>query len=346
MSFVESWAAVRGGATYLDQLNANKPAIYMAHSHGDNLFHSSIELDMFEKLLCPKHMDLSQGTHGSPEVLGFMGLDMGRTAANHIWGQARNWLDFYLKDIDNDTPNLPAVQMQLGNNGILSDYVSFDSWPPESSWSTQKYIVGPRKGPFGTLSRNTGQFLGKNDTIMFSSKGVQMTTGTFFMSDLLKDIVPITANLAKVNPAHAVVYASGAIADSGSTKLCGVPRLSNLRIVPSEKQFQVVTFLYDLNLDGLKGRLITHGTATVWEDAGAQEGASFDLPIVDFHTCCWELKPGHALALGISMYDGIYQPASETASITFDYSSLPALEIPIIGDALPSADVAGNAVLI
>merc|ERR1712048_1280671 len=162
----------------------------------------------------------------------------------------------------------------------------------------------------------------------------------------MKDIIPITANLAKVNPAHAIVYASGVIQDSASTRICGTPRLSNIRIIPSESQFQIVTYLYDLDLSSLEGRLITHGTSTIWKDLGAQSGEAFALPTVDFHTCCWDLKPGHALALGISMYDDIYQPASKTASIIFDYSAHPSLNLPLIGDALPSADLSGGSVVV
>jgi len=328
MSFVENWTGLRSGVHYLDQLNANKPAIYMNHQHGDNLFHSSIEMDTFEKLDCPKHMDISQGAHATAEFLGFLGLDIGKTAANHIWGQAKHWLDYYLKGVQNDVPKLPVVQMQLGNDGLNSDYVPLSSWPPAS----EKYIIGPRSGLFGTLGHDANPDVGPNDTIVFSSKGVHMTTGTILVSDFIKTIVPITANLVKVNPAHAVVYTSRAFEES--VQICGTPRLSDMRIVPSEKQFQIVTFLYDMDLSTLKGRLITHGVSTVWEDAGAKENSGFDLPTVDFHTCCWDLPSGHALALGVSMYDNIYQPASTTASITFDYSSLPSLELPMLSNAM------------
>jgi predicted acyl esterase len=344
MSFVESWASDRSAAKYLDKLNANKPAIYMAHQHGDNLFHSSSELDFFQQLNLPKHMDMSVGTHASAELLGFVGLDQGKTAANHIWGQARAWLDYYLKGIENDTPKLPLVQMQLGNDGILSDYLSFPSWPPTSDWSVQNYLVGPRDGPYGTLSTGATQNLDSNDTISFSSRGVQMTTGIVLVSEAISDILPITARLDKVKPDHGIVYLSGA--STGSSQICGVPRLANLRVVPSEGQFQVVPFLYDVDLDTMKGRLITHGTYTVWSDAGASAGAAFNLPTIDFHTACWDMKAGHAVALGISMYDHLYQPASKTASITFDYSSLPTLQLPLMGDMLPSAVPASDEVVV
>lgn len=290
-------------------------------------------MEFFEKLTCPKHMDMNQGTHASAELLGFIGLDMGNTAAAHIWGQARSWLDFYLKGVDNDTPNLPQVQMQLGNDGILSDYVSFSSWPPQSGWSVQNYTLGPRQGAFGALSRD-GRNLASNDTITFSSKGAKMSTGTILVSDLIKDIVPITANLAAVDPAHAIVYTTGAI--QGSSRICGVPRLSNLRVVPTESQFQIVAFLYDMDLNSMKGRLISHGASTVWKDAGVTAGNTYEFDRIDFHTACWDFTSGHALALGISLYDGLYKPASETVSLTLDYGAPTTLELPLTGDALPN----------
>ena len=58
-------------------------------------------------------MDVNQGTHASSKLLGSIGLDMGSTAASHIWGQARDWLDHYLKGLNNGISSLPAVQVQL-----------------------------------------------------------------------------------------------------------------------------------------------------------------------------------------------------------------------------------------
>src|SRR5690242_4112989 len=35
---VKAWARIRGAATYLGALNANRPAILMANAYGDSLF--------------------------------------------------------------------------------------------------------------------------------------------------------------------------------------------------------------------------------------------------------------------------------------------------------------------
>jgi len=341
MSFIESWAGQRSPMNYLDKINENKPAIYMSHQHTDNLFHSSLELEALGKLNVPKHLDLNQGTHASAEIVGLAGLDIARTASDHIWNNALLWMDHFLKGVDNGAPQLPLVQMQLGNDGIKSDYVSFSSWPPAKDWSVVQYSVGPRQGEFGTLSVKPAANLNHTDTISFNAGKGRMTTGIILVSDFLKDVVPIKANLADADPTHSIIFTTGALSKSDKTRVCGTPRLTGLTVVPTESQFQVVAYLYDLDISKGTGRLITHSPSTVWD--GAVAGDPYTFPAMSFHTSCFEVAVGHAVALGINMYDNLYKPANTNATIVFKYEANGAprtlLELPIQGSALPDAIV-------
>merc|ERR1712087_506529 len=147
---------------------------------------------------------------------------------------------------------------------------------------------------------------------------------------------PITSSLGDVDPSHAIVYATGALSKSQTTRICGVPRLVDLTVVPTQPKFQVVAYLYDLDTNTGKGRLITHSPSTVWSSATA--GDKFTFSELKFHTSCFELAEGHALALGINMYDNLYKPASTNATIVFEYGKT-TLELPILGAALPDAVV-------
>lgn len=255
------------------------------------------------------------------------------------FGNARLWVDHYLKGINNGITQLPPVQMQLGNDGIKSDYVSFSAWPPTKDWSVARYAVGPRQGVFGTLSRKAPGDARLTDTISFNAQHGQMTTGTILVSDFLKDVLPITANLADANPAHAIIFATGALSSTETTRVCGAPRLSGLTVVPTESQFQVVAYLYDLDISKGTGRLITHAPSTVWSGAGA--GEAFTFPDIVFHTSCFEVSVGHAIALGVNMFDKLYKPASTNATLTFMYEAqgvpVTFLELPTTGPALPDA---------
>lgn len=335
MSFIRTWAQNRSGINFLDRLNARKPAIYMSHQHEDNLFHSSIEVDTWERLQLPKHLDLNQGTHASAELLGLLGIDVARTASNHIWNTALMWADHFLKGKANGVEKLPPVQMQLGNEGIKSEYVSFGSWPPTEDWTVERYFLGPRQGTWGSLGQTAPAALNLTDTISFSAKHQRMTTGTIFVSDMFKDLLPITAKLEDADPAHSVVFASGVLHGADATRVCGIPRLSGLSVVPNETQFQVVAYLYDLDVSSGRGRLITHGVSSVW--GPVPKGQLFTFPNITFHSCCFEISPGHAVALGVNMFDGLYKPVSTNASFGFVYQkqaggpAAAALELPILG---------------
>jgi len=173
------------------------------------------------------------------------------------------------------------------------------------------------------------------DTISFNARHDRLTTGTILLSDFLKDVVPITSSLDDVDPSHAIVYATGVLSKSQTTRICGVPRLIDLTVVPTQPTFQVVAYLYGLDTNTGKGRLITHSPSTVWN---ATAGEKFTFSELKFHTSCFELAEGHALALGINMYDNLYKPASTNATIVFQYGKT-TLELPIVGDALPDAEV-------
>merc|ERR1712137_18370 len=155
-----------------------------------------------------------------------------------------------------------------------------------------------------------------------------MATGFILLGNMMKDLVPITAHLNRANPAHSMIFSTGVVS-SGTVRVCGKPQLRRLQVTPSEARFQVVTYLYDLDLSSNVGRLITHGTSTVWD---GDAGKLYTFPTIDFHTCCFDVAEGHAIALGITMYDHLYTPASTTASLSFTYGAA-ALDPPIASQA-------------
>lgn len=60
---VEAWARVRSASTYLDQLNANGTAVYIANAFGDSLFAPDQLVDFYNRLTVPdKRLDLAPGT--------------------------------------------------------------------------------------------------------------------------------------------------------------------------------------------------------------------------------------------------------------------------------------------
>jgi hypothetical protein len=274
----------------------------------------------------------------------------------------------------------PPVAMQLGGKGMLSPYQHFASWPPPADeFESMALLLRPRgTAQYGQLARSTlrgdgvaAAAVGKRryregprvrgeagesggaaaaaavaaagDKISFH-KGGELGTGFFVLADIFKSVMPITAALNKVEPAHGVVYMSDALGDARRpTRLCGVPSVTNLTVTPSAAQFQIMAFLYAVPPEQAhgkgttEGRLITHATRTVWADEGAKPGEPFLLEALGFHTCCWDLEPGHRVALGLSMHDYLYMEpcpnhdCSPNLTVAFSYldERPPTLHLPV-----------------
>lgn len=369
MGEVTSWTAQRSMTHLMEAIHENKPAIYMSHNHDDNLFHSDVELSSWAKLNVPKKLDLNQGTHASAEAVGLDNFNVSGSASAHIWGNALRWIDYWLKGRKNGIMDEPPVSMQLGGRGMLSPYQNFASWPPrQSELSTFPLVLAPRStAKYGQLkvgAEEVGaegaaakrEVVDVTDKISYH-KGGELGTGFFVLADIFKSLIPITAALDKVKPEYGIVYVSTTLSTSHATRLCGVPSLRGLTVTPTAARFQIMAYLYAVppetegergskgawrNNTGdqisanptLEGRLITHATRTVWE--GAEPGKSFTLDALGFHTCCWDLEPGHRVALGLAMHDYLYMEpcpnhnCSSDLSVTFSYSARqPTLYLPV-----------------
>ena len=347
---VVAWAANRSMDSMFDKIQANQPAVYISHNHDDNLFHSDVELEAYERLKCPKKMDLSQGTHASAEAFGLLPKPLGplpSMAAKHIWGNALRWLDHYLKGVFNMVDTEPPVQMQVGGDGMMSPYVVFESWPPPATvLQYQELYLAPRAGAdFAALRPAPPSLPSTTDNVSWYKDYIVgqemhgMNTGFFGVDDIFKTLKPIAAQLGKVNRSFGVVYKGLPVrspANSlprGKTQICGIPRLTGVEVVPSGREFQLVAFLYDMDPRTSEGRLISHGTRTVWAEEGAVVGQRFKMEQISFHSCCYEVPFGHHVALGLSMQDGLYLPPAKNSrlSLSIAYDGLKTkLILPIV----------------
>jgi len=330
MDIVASWCSNRSMEGVLQQIHVNRPAIYMSHQHQDNLFHSDVELRVWQKLQVPKKLDLNQGTHGSSEYLGLMGIREPQSASNHVWRNAFRWLERWLKGVQNGVDVEDPVNMQLGGVGAFSPYVSFANWPPPPGiLEIVTLFMHPRSSRnFGVLAQNSISAEDEVDQISYGTTHEQtMSTGRFVLSDLFKVLVPITAQLNNADARYSVIYRSTRL--PVPSRICGVPQVTGLTVIPSTQRFQLVLYMYDVDNNDL-GKLITHGTRAIWEEDGVEPGMLFALPDISFHTCCYEIAAGHALALGINMHDHLYLPVGTNSSIAFSYVQQPRMQLPIV----------------
>ena len=77
---------------FVDGINRNQPAVFIANTLGDCLFTPNQFIGFFSDLNVPKHLEFAAGDHAGPELPGLFGIP------TEVWNRAQEWNDFYLLD--------------------------------------------------------------------------------------------------------------------------------------------------------------------------------------------------------------------------------------------------------
>ncbi|PJZ88186.1 alpha/beta fold hydrolase [Leptospira levettii] len=305
---VLSWARERSPNNFVAELNASGKPVYISNNSQDNLFQPNQILPYFEQLTVPKKLDLNNGIHATAEIGGILGIN------NYVWTNAYDWFDYWLKGIQNGIMTKPKVTIQ---KRFSSDRVSYSSWPNPSKVEKTYHLR-----PMGLFSpgkiTTTANTSNGNDTIL--SGGTSATTGVPLLSEILDGAVsvPVTTNVNLIDRTNAMVYLSDSL--SSPLKLRGRTFYKG-RINSSDYAPHVVVYLYEVDFWGT-GKLISHGTATLFNVKGKDVDLNVDLQAVahDFPAgsriglAIDNIDPMYAVPKPISLYTTTFKHSTNTAS--------------------------------
>nr|BFE78461.1 CocE/NonD family hydrolase [Planobispora longispora] len=305
---VSAWANVRSPATYIDAINANRPAVLIANAWGDSFFPPNQLLDFYGRLTTPKRLELRPGDHAIAEFTGVLGLE------NDVWTSMYRWFDQHLAGIDTGVTREPPVQVKP-HNAAMEGYAD----QAALSSTTRRHGLGhirrldrtgllggdPNSGWSKTLPTdldtraNGGQVLITNGVAAFTGERPKIWLPT-------------------VNRDRAGVWASER--PSTTQRIRGVPKL-HLKLTGAAPQGTVVAYLYDLDPLG-NARLITHAPAS-WLDGGGDRTLDLNLSAT-----AYDLPAGHSLTLVVDTVDPLYYDENAPdGSITISGGSY--LDIPL-----------------
>ncbi|MCW7506164.1 alpha/beta fold hydrolase [Leptospira paudalimensis] len=305
---VLSWARERSPNNFVAELNASGKPVYISNNSQDNLFQPNQILPYFEQLTVPKKLDLNNGIHATAEIGGILGIN------NYVWTNAYDWFDYWLKGIQNGIMTKPKVTIQ---KRFSSDRVSYSTWPNPSKVEKTYHLR-----PMGLFSpgkiTSTANTSNGNDTIL--SGGTIATTGVPLLSEILDGAVsvPVTTNVNLIDRTNAMVYLSDSL--SSPLKLRGRTFYKG-RINSSDYAPHVVVYLYEVDFWGT-GKLISHGTATLFNVKGKDVDLNVDLQAVahDFPAgsriglAIDNIDPMYAVPKPISLYTTTFKHSTSTAS--------------------------------
>lgn len=307
---VIDWASVRSPINYVDQLNENGTAVYLAKAYGDNLFQPNTLLDMFGQLTTPKYIDLVPGTHATAELLpSLVGI-----GDNLIWENVYKWFDIHLKGETNELSNAKAVNMKVR---FQDSFDQFDDYPLAET-SDVNYYLHPRSS-FDDGDMETKQYWSwfnmETDDSINGWFGTSFSTGIPILSDLLEQVdVPVITNIYAESDYRAIYWKSDTL--SNDMQIRGTPSVS-LRVQPHYNKVQLIAYLYDVDAWGTS-KLITHGVITL-PDAnwGAKVRVDFDMI-----TTAYDVPAGHRLAIAIDTKDPYYKsPTTADFYLDFQYKT-------------------------
>jgi len=315
--WLKEWCALRSPITFVEEINKKNRPIYIANAMEDYLFMPDTVLDFFNALTVDhKRVDLSLGTHFTPEATGIIGLD------NYVFTNVRNWFDYWLKGIDtgiiSDQGGTAVVTMQLKNSLARVEYNAASlkksdgeyTWPP-SSVSSQTFYCGPRTLiTNGSLKTTVNTKATTND--FYSGLLSGASAGTLLFPLLEQLGVAVTTNVNLLNRIESITWESPAF--TTVKKIRGGAE-AKLRLSLNKKAGQVIIYLYDVDKWGT-ATFITHGFHTFWN---ATPGQVMDVTVPIISTA-YNIPSGHHLAMVIDSSDPLYaKPTLDPFKVNFHY---------------------------
>ncbi|PKA25834.1 esterase, partial [Leptospira sp. mixed culture ATI2-C-A1] len=305
---VLAWASERSPNSAVAALNAAGKPVYISNNSQDNLFQPNQILPYFEQLTVPKKLDLNNGIHATAEIGGVLGLE------NYVWTNAYDWFDYWLKGIQNGIMTKPKVSIQ---KRFSSSRVTYSTWPNPNKVERTYHLR-----PMGLLTpgkiTTTANTTNGNDTIL--SGGTSATTGVPLLSEILDGAVsvPVTTNVNLIDRSNAMVYISDSL--TSVLKIRGRTFYKG-KINSSDTAPHVVVYLYEVDFLGT-GKLITHGTATLFGVKGKDTDLNVDLQAVahDFPVgsrlalAIDNIDPMYAVPKPVSLYTTTFKHSTSTAS--------------------------------
>mmetsp|Transcript_26762 Transcript_26762/g.29172 ORF Transcript_26762/g.29172 Transcript_26762/m.29172 type:complete len:557 (+) Transcript_26762:55-1725(+) len=316
LDYLYSFVYNSSAANFIDQINTNKPAIFIANAFGDSLFTpDQFPAKFYNKLNVNKHLEFSPGDHAGPELLGIFGLP------DQVWDRAGEWNDYYVRDAKTDslTSYSPII---LSSSYNSKNFESYTTWEEiTNDWNVFDLTAGEQ-----LISSNKKNLKERESTLstIIAGENAGINGGIAFITSTVRSIVekPLKFDLDKIDRQYAAVFQTAAF--SNDVKIRGTTQI-NLNIVPkTSSNGTLVMYLLDVNTKKNEGRLITFAP---WTFKNAVAGQTLNLPM-EITMTAYDLEANNALAVVIQTHDPLFLDQSP-AGAEISFLSGSTLSIPI-----------------
>ena len=334
-----AWGAIRSPLSYVDELNQrpNKPALFASNNLHDYLFQPNSMVELLSRYQGPWRAEFNFGTHGQGEAGGLLNAD----SDNVPWKVANQWLDHYLKGIDNGIDQLQPVNtvVRSRSQGLPSVRESFPAFPVATSQGNRVFYLNASESGFG--------FLSETQDLGFAALSYDTTERVITTAALSGALVGSGHSypLDRIDLEHAAAFMSEPLSEDMLIR--GEVNLEIWAQVQDKSQF----FAYLLDYDPELGKAVFVGHAPfTWHSSEQGEVPTGPAKInLEFYWTSYDIDAGNQLLLVIDGKDGDYwryrdTPANNT--LTFGPEQIASITIPTIPEPVAYysvEDLDGNA---
>ncbi|WP_143168292.1 CocE/NonD family hydrolase [Jatrophihabitans endophyticus] len=297
----------RSPATFVDQLNANRPAIMLANGWQDSLFAPGMLVPFYRQLTTPKRLQLSVGDHTGPET------DMLAGTRSRTGDAAYAWLLHYLGGAANGIDAQPPVQLEDVTTKTVQVY---RDWP-NAGGITNALAAPTPSGVAITQAPATWQASVRTGQDSAATAGLSQ----FVRAEAYR--LP-TARPASLPADRALVWSAGAL--TKPTRVLGSSRLT-LSVASSSPRATLFVYLYDTAADGTASLM----TLTPYTVSGLRADAAKPVT-VDTEPIDWTLAAGHTLTVVVDTVEPRWNqvaPAGSTLTLSSSAATPARLTVPL-----------------
>jgi predicted acyl esterase len=277
---------------FIDDINKNKPAMFIANALGDSLFTPNQFPDFFNQLTMPKHIEFAPGDHAGPELPGLLGLP------NQVWTRAVEWNDYYLASNHNDVyADMPLVVFNTMNGDEIETY---DSW---ESITTKSLTFGLAKNEnLNALNsvKDLNSTFGSVLASITTGANANINGGVAYISSTVRAYIDVQRRfeMHHIDRKRGAVFVSSSLDSDYNFR--GIPTF-DLKFKPTASSGTFVVYILDVDHLNI-GHLFTFSP---WTFKDVVPGEVITLPI-EITLTSYDIPKGHKLAVVVGTHDVLY----------------------------------------
>jgi predicted acyl esterase len=305
LDYLYEATAPSSAVNYIDGMNKNGAAIFIAQALGDSLFTPNQFPSYFDQLTNPKHIEFAPGDHAGPELPGLFGI------TNQIWSRATEWNDYYLLNNQNGVyDGMSQVIFNTMNGDEIESYSSLS----DVTTSTLKYEL-QSKETLKSMKSQTDKLEEISNTVISSfttGTSANISGGVAYVTSTVESYIDVQKpfKMDEISRVYGNVFISEKFLNS--QKFRGIPQF-NLNLISSATNGTVV--IYFVSIDKLNfGHLFTFSP---WTFKNVTPNEQFTLSI-DMTMTSYDMPKGNKLGIVIATHDRLYldqTPVDSTISI-------------------------------